>query len=104
VQQERTAQGVHEHTEKEPVSGEYITCLVVLIGGQVGAEQQAATTVAEQTGSNGIIANGFGRAWKSFETDSDRFPNKFLPDSKAVFCKQPNLIAMGLEAAAGGVS
>ena len=70
-------------------------CLLAFLGGQI----RAASPVPEAAED----PNGFCRAWCSFTSDVNRFPDAFLSDSKAVFWNKPNLIALGLAGIGSGV-
>jgi membrane-associated phospholipid phosphatase len=73
-----------------------VVCLLaLLLAGQVRAAEQAAPEPQ---------VKGFGRAWKSFEADTDKFPDRFLADSKTVFWNGPNAIALGLAGVGTAVS
>lgn len=71
-----------------------MVCLVALLGGQVhAAEQAAASENAVKAEPNSF---SFGRAWTSLETDTNKFPGRFIDDSKTTFWNTPNAVALGL--------
>jgi membrane-associated phospholipid phosphatase len=78
-----------------------MVCLVALLGGQVHAAEQAATSDSVvKTEPNSF---SFGRAWTSFETDTNKFPARFIDDSKTTYWNAPNLAALGLAGAGTAV-